>query len=118
MITFSLYDMNNDGFICEYDLFSFIKHSNDKIFDKLISDELKSILKAVSKKKDLPKFANEIFCENFCLENFYSINDVPKFLEERKIINHLKSNFHTLVSDKIPAKDNYMIPFDTLKNRE
>jgi hypothetical protein len=31
-IAFVLYDMNSDGHICEYDLFSLIKHNTNQLF--------------------------------------------------------------------------------------
>lgn len=44
--------MNSDNHICEYDLFSFIKHSDNKLFIESINQDFKDIRKKMSTKID------------------------------------------------------------------
>lgn len=44
--------MNSDNFICEYDLFSFIKHSDNKLFIESINQDFKDIRKKMAIKID------------------------------------------------------------------
>jgi hypothetical protein len=57
-IAFNLYDMNSDNHICEYDLFSFIKHSDNKLFIESINQDFKDIRKKMSTKIDEQKKIN------------------------------------------------------------
>ena len=47
---FSLYDMNSDGAVCEYDLFSIIRHTDNKMFAKAITQDLRDIQACMSKR--------------------------------------------------------------------
>jgi Ca2+-binding EF-hand superfamily protein len=51
-IAFNLYDMNCDNYICEYDLFSFIKNSDNKLFIESINQDFKDIRKKMAVKSD------------------------------------------------------------------
>ena len=44
--------MNCDNYICEYDLFSFIKHSDNKLFIESINQDFKDIRKKMAAKND------------------------------------------------------------------
>lgn len=47
-MAFNLYDMNCDNQICEFDLFSVVKHSENPIFLHAISEDLNDIKKRLS----------------------------------------------------------------------
>ncbi len=44
--------MNCDNYICEYDLFSFIKNSDNKLFIESINQDFKDIRKKMAVKSD------------------------------------------------------------------
>lgn len=44
--------MNCDNYICEYDLFSFIKHSDNKLFIESINQDFKDIRRKMAAKND------------------------------------------------------------------
>ena len=48
--SFSLYDMNADGAVCEYDLFSIIRHTDNKMFAKAITQDIRDIQLCMDKK--------------------------------------------------------------------
>ena len=50
-LAFSLYDMNGDGSICEYDLFSIIKNCDDQIFISSIEQDIKDIRAYMNSKR-------------------------------------------------------------------
>lgn len=42
-VAFTLYDMNSDGSICEYDLFSMIKNNKNMLFIDTLNQDFKDI---------------------------------------------------------------------------
>lgn len=49
-MAFCIYDMNSDGLICEYDLFSLIKSAENKLFIETIQQDFKDIKSKMSEK--------------------------------------------------------------------
>lgn len=43
-MAFQLFDMNNDGQLCEYDLFSSIKNCNDTLFIYALHQDFKDLM--------------------------------------------------------------------------
>ena len=46
--------MNCDNYICEYDLFSFIKHSDNNLFIQSINQDFKDIRKKMASRNEDP----------------------------------------------------------------
>ena len=93
-LAFSLYDMNSDGSICELDLFSVVKHSSDDLFINVIQQDLKDIQSRLSHKKQFNSlFSGSSFQQTVSLQSQFKIENLSGFLEERKKINDLNSNF-------------------------
>ena len=88
--------MNADNAICEYDLFSMIKNSNDHIFIRALEQDIKDITKAFIMKQ---QSMGTSFNENVSLKNFCKINNVEKFLTERKNIHDIHQNFLNVFSN-------------------
>lgn len=42
-MAFNMFDMNGDNYIDEYDLYSFIKHSNESLFIESVNQDFKDI---------------------------------------------------------------------------
>lgn len=55
-IAFNLYDMNCDHHICQYDLFSVIKHVNNELFIDAINQDIKDVRRRIQKKEAVEKF--------------------------------------------------------------
>ena len=49
-IAFNLYDMNCDNYICEYDLFSIIRHTNNNLFTDAIKQDFKDMRRKMASK--------------------------------------------------------------------
>lgn len=52
-IAFCIFDMNSDGKICEYDLFSTVRYFNDKFFIECLNQDIKDIRTRMNEKAPL-----------------------------------------------------------------
>jgi Ca2+-binding EF-hand superfamily protein len=58
-IAFTLYDMNSDGAVCEYDLFSIIRHTDNKMFIESINQDIRDIRAAMDNRiSEMQKLEN------------------------------------------------------------
>ncbi len=90
-IAYQIYDMNNDGLVCEVDLFSVVKQTADPLFISIIQSDLKNIMDRVRTKKQINQLFNYNYNETYSLENNYKIGNVRRFLDEREKLNSLNS---------------------------
>ena len=80
-IAFNIYDMNCDHRICEYDLFSIIKSTNNKLFIDTINQDFIDIrAKMASKEIDNLAFDINKSIDNETME----IKDLKRWLSERE----------------------------------
>ena len=75
-MAFYLYDMNGDGMLDEYDLFSFIKNSDKNIFIHSFNQDFKDIRKKMQAKSSGPDPTH--------YPRMDEIDDLSKWLEGQK----------------------------------
>ena len=76
-IGFNIYDMNYDNAICEYDLFSLIRHSQDSLFIETINQDFKDIRRRMAQ-KNLDNLINEQ--KKPINDETFEIRDLKKWL--------------------------------------
>ena len=90
-IAFSLYDMNSDGAVCEYDLFSIIKHTDNKMFIQSINQDISDIRVAMDKKiSEFYSFDNRMSFD----EEQIKIRNLPKWLDEKGVHRDKQGTFY------------------------
>ena len=81
-IGFNIYDMNSDNSICEYDLFSLIKHtSDDSLFIETINQDLKDIRRKMAQ-KSLENLVHEQ--KKPIDDETFEIRDLNKWLSDKR----------------------------------
>ena len=89
-IAFNLYDMNCDNHICEYDLFSIIRHTDNSLFCEAINQDFKDIrAKMAQKQLELMFFDYKKSIDEKTLQ----IRDLKRWLNERDIKRQIQSTF-------------------------
>jgi hypothetical protein len=92
--------MNQDNSVCEYDLFSSIKNSNDGVFISAVHSDFKDIMTKINQKQAMFNKQNHPYEEwNNLKQNFF-ISDIDKYLKEKEKIKDIKKNFLTIFSSK------------------
>lgn len=81
-IAFNLYDMNCDNHICEYDLFSIIRHTDNILFCEAINQDFKDTRDKMAKKETELKIFDY---KKSMDEEKFEIRDLIRWLNERDI---------------------------------
>jgi len=81
-IAFNLLDMNSDNSICDYDLFSLIKHTTEPVYLGAVKQDVNDIRAAMQNK------------EQHRDDSEFKIANVEEWLHERHLSGRLRQNFH------------------------
>eukprot|EP00347_Sterkiella_histriomuscorum_P021107 403335227 len=112
---FHLFDCNNDGQICEYDMFNILKQTNNDVFSIAIQQDVKDISERIKFKKMFQPLANSKFEQTLQLSNKFKIMNLNKFLEERQTLNGIHKDFLSVFTTPRGAKQRN---FQSLSNKD